>query len=277
MGPIKVMVNGIPGNMAVNVAQHILADDRFALVPCSLTGPEIQAAAHKLDTTSIRLLKPETRAQIIEELIQALGAFISVDYTHPSAVNVNAEFYCQNRLPFVMGTTGGDRDQLVATVRASAIAAVIAPNMAKQIVGFQALMEYAAQNFPGLFDGFSLEIKESHQKGKADTSGTAKAMVRYFNQMGLRFSEDQIVKERDPEVQATQWGIPQAYLSGHGWHTYTLTSEDKTVRFEFTHNVNGRDVYARGTLDAVQYLNARVGDDAAGIVYSMIDVLKSRS
>ncbi len=277
MRPIKVMVNGIPGNMAVNVAQHILADDRFALVPCSLTGPEIQAAAHKLDTTSIRLLKPETRAQIIEELIQALGAFISVDYTHPSAVNVNAEFYCQNRLPFVMGTTGGDRDQLVATVRASAIAAVIAPNMAKQIVGFQALMEYAAQNFPGLFDGFSLEIKESHQKGKADTSGTAKAMVRYFNQMGLRFSEDQIVKERDPEVQATQWGIPQAYLSGHGWHTYTLTSEDKTVRFEFTHNVNGGDVYARGTLDAVQYLNARVGDDAAGIVYSMIDVLKSRS
>ncbi len=277
MGPIKVMVNGIPGNMAVNVAQHILADDRFALVPCSLTGPEIQAAAHKLDTTSIRLLKPETRAQIIEELIQALGAFISVDYTHPSAVNVNAEFYCQNRLPFVMGTTGGDRDQLVATVRASAIAAVIAPNMAKQIVGFQALMEYAAQNFPGLFDGFSLEIKESHQKGKADTSGTAKAMVRYFNKMGLRFSEDQIVKERDPEVQATQWGIPQTYLAGHGWHTYTLMSEDKTVRFEFTHNVNGRDVYARGTLDAVRYLNARVREGAAGIVYSMIDVLQSRS
>ncbi len=271
------MVNGIPGNMAVNVAQHILADERFVLVPCALTGPEIQAAEHPLDTVSIRLLKPETRAQIIEELIQALGAFISVDYTHPSAVNVNAEFYCQNRLPFVMGTTGGDRDQLVATVRASAIAAVIAPNMAKQIVGFQALMEYAAQNFPGLFDGFSLEIKESHQKGKADTSGTAKAMVRYFNKMGLRFSEDQIVKERDPEVQATQWGIPQTYLAGHGWHTYTLMSEDKTVRFEFTHNVNGRDVYARGTLDAVRYLNARVREGAAGIVYSMIDVLQSRS
>ena len=39
MSRIKVMVNGIPGNMAATVARHILADDRFALVPFSLTGP----------------------------------------------------------------------------------------------------------------------------------------------------------------------------------------------------------------------------------------------
>ena len=277
MSRIKVMVNGIPGNMAVNVARHIVADERFALVPCSLTGPEIAASEHTLESISIRLLRPDIRAGEIEAIVQTEGAFISVDYTHPSAVNANAEFYCQHRLPFVMGTTGGDRSQLEATVQASTIAAVIAPNMAKQIVGFQAMMAYAAQNFPDLFDGYSLEIKESHQKGKADTSGTAKAMVRYFNQMGLNFSEDQIVKERDPENQATRWGIPQAYLKGHGWHTYTLTSADQTVRFEFSHNVNGRDVYAKGTLDAVSYLNERVGQGAGGIVYSMIDVLQNRS
>lgn len=277
MSRIKVMVNGIPGNMAVNVAQHVIADERYALVACSLTGPEIQAAEHKLETLSIRLLKPEIRAQVIEEIVQTEGSFISVDYTHPSAVNANAKFYCQYQLPFVMGTTGGDRSQLEATVQASSIAAVIAPNMAKQIVGFQAMMEFAAQNFQGLFEGYSLEIRESHQLGKADTSGTAKAMVRYFNQMGLRFGEDQIAKERDPKIQATQWGVPQNYLTGHGWHTYTLNSADKTVCFEFTHNVNGRDVYARGTLDAIQYLNARVNEGAAGIVYTMIDVLQNRS
>ena len=277
MSRIKVMVNGIPGNMAVNVARHVIADERFAPVPYSLTGPEIQAAEHKLETLSIRLLKPEIRAQVIEEIVQAEGPFISVDYTHPSAVNANAKFYCQYQLPFVMGTTGGDRSQLEATVQASSIAAVIAPNMAKQIVGFQAMMEFAAQNFQGLFEGYSLEIKESHQQGKADTSGTAKAMVRYFNQMGLRFGEDQIVKERDPKIQATQWRVPQNYLAGHGWHTYTLNSADKTVCFEFTHNVNGRDVYARGTLDAIYYLNARISEGAAGIIYTMIDVLQNRS
>ncbi len=277
MNPIKVMVNGIPGNMAVNVARHILADERFALVPFSLTGAEIQDSDHTVESITIGLLQPDIRAEEIEKIVQTESPFISVDYTHPSAVNANAEFYCQHQLPFVMGTTGGDREQLEKTVQSATIAAVIAPNMAKQIVGFQAMMAYAAQNFPDLFDGYSLEIKESHQKGKADTSGTAKAMVCYFNQMGLDFSEDQIAKERDPETQATRWGIPQEYLTGHGWHTYTLTSADQTVRFEFSHNVNGRDVYARGTLDAVSYLNARVAEGAAGNVYTMIDVLQNRS
>jgi hypothetical protein len=32
MSRIKVMVNGIPGNMAAIVAQHILADNRFELI-----------------------------------------------------------------------------------------------------------------------------------------------------------------------------------------------------------------------------------------------------
>ncbi|MGD2038647.1 MAG: dihydrodipicolinate reductase [Desulfobacterales bacterium] len=275
MSPTSVMVNGIPGNMAVNVARHILTDDRFALVPFSLTGPEIQVTEHKVETIAVRLLKPEEREQIIEDLKQKEGPFLSVDFTHPTAVNANAEFYCKYRLPFVMGTTGGDRSRLETSVRASSIPAVIAPNMAKQIVGFQAMMEYAARTFPDLFKGYVLEIKESHQKGKADTSGTAKAMVRYFNQMGLDFSEDGIIKERDPEIQAARWGIPQRYLAGHGWHTYTLTSEDKTVRFEFIHNVNGRDVYARGSIDALLFLEARVSEGAQGNVYTMIDVLKN--
>jgi 4-hydroxy-tetrahydrodipicolinate reductase len=275
MSRTNVMVNGIPGNMAANVARHILADDRFALVPFSLTGPEIRVAEHKVETLAVRLLKPEEREAVIEDLKQKQGPFFSVDFTHPTAVNANAEFYCKYRLPFVMGTTGGDRPRLEASVRASSISAVIAPNMAKQIVGFQAMMEYAAQTFPDLFKGYVLEIKESHQKGKADTSGTAKAMVRYFNQMGLDFSEDEIIKERDPEIQAARWGIPQRYLAGHGWHTYTLTSEDKTVRFEFIHNVNGRDVYARGSIDALLFLEARVSEGAQGNVYTMIDVLKN--
>ena len=274
MSRIKVMVNGIPGNMAVNVARHMVADDRFALVPCSLTGSEIEADEHKIETIAIRLLKPEEREGVIDDLKQKEGEFLSVDYTHPSAVNANADFYCKYQLPFVMGTTGGDRSLLEACVRASSISAVIAPNMAKQIVGFQAMMEYAARTFPDLFKGYTLEIKESHQKGKADTSGTAKAMVRYFNQMGLDFSEDDIVKERDPEVQSARWGIPSQYLAGHGWHTYALTSGDKTVRFEFSHNVNGRDVYARGTLDAVLFLAARISEEVQGNIYTMIDVLK---
>ena len=37
-----------------------------------------------------------------------------------------------------------------------------------------------ARDFPGAFAGYKLEVTESHQKTKADTSGTAKAMAPRF-------------------------------------------------------------------------------------------------
>lgn len=274
MQPITVMVNGIPGKVACTVARHVRGDSRFRLLPASFTGPEIPYHEHALEGTAVRLIRPEEQEAAPPELQRVHGSFLSVDYTHPSAVNANAEFYCRHRLPFVMGTTGGDRRQLESTIRSSDIAAVVAPNMAKQIVGFQAMMEYAAQTFPGLFKGYTLHVRESHQKGKADTSGTARAMVRYFNQLGIPFHEDQIAMERDPQIQKTRWGIPEAHLGGHGWHTYTLVSADQTVRFEFTHNVNGREIYAHGTLDALLYLHDRIAAGERGRMFTMIDVLK---
>lgn len=274
MALIKVMVNGIPGNMAQAVACHVASDDRFHLLPYSLTGPEITAVEQTLDTLTVRLIQSDVRDQSIESIKAREGDFISVDFTHPSAVLENAEFYCRWALPFVMGTTGGDRNRLEQMLIASQISAVIAPNMAKQIVGFQAMMEYAAKNFPDLFDGYTLNIKESHQLGKADTSGTAKAMVRYFNLLGVPFSENHIYKERNPEIQMQRWGIPKEYLGGHAWHTYTLDSSDKTVRFSFSHNVNGREIYALGTLDAIAFLHEKVLANQRGKVYNMIDVLR---
>jgi 4-hydroxy-tetrahydrodipicolinate reductase len=274
MNRIKLMVNGLPGNMATNVVKHALEDSRFEFIPQSLTGPEITDTEIIVGSTTFSLIQPQDREDAVAAIKESSGSFISVDYALPAAVNSNAEFYCRNNLPFVMGTTGGDRDLLIETVTASSICAVIAPNMAKQIVGFQAMMEYAARTFPNLFDGYALEIKESHQQGKVDTSGTAKAMVRYFTALGTPFKEKDIIKIRDPEDQTNMWGIPSEFLSGHGWHIYTLVSNDKTVKFEFTHNVNGRDVYAKGTLDALVFLDKKVAQGAQGQVFSMIDVLK---
>lgn len=274
MAPITIMINGLPGNVARILATRALADDRFALAPYSLTGPDIQEKQVDIDGFPIALVRPEEREQQVPALIEAHGRPIAVDFTHPSAVNANALFYCRRGIPFVMGTTGGDRAALQAAVEGSSIAAVIAPNMAKQIVGFQAMLEYAADTFPGLFTGYRLRVRESHQQGKADTSGTAKAVVQAFQRLGVAFRMEQIEMERDPAVQREVWGVPENHLAGHGWHTYTLDSADGTVRFEFTHNVNGREVYVHGTLDAVDYLKRKLAEGASGRVFSMIDVLK---
>ncbi|MDA8141927.1 MAG: dihydrodipicolinate reductase [Desulfobacteraceae bacterium] len=273
MKKIKVMLNGLPGNVAKVIARHIMTDPRLVLLPYALTGPDIDASHCHIGSVAVELIRPDALEKRMAAIMAAEAPFISVDYTHPTAVNANAQFYCRQGLPFVMGTTGGDRQKLHATVIESNNVAVIAPNMAKQIVGFQAMMAYAAENFPDLFKGYRLSIRESHQAGKADTSGTAKAMVDYFNKMGIPFSADQIQMERDPERQANLWGIPTTYLGGHGWHTYTLISPDDTVKFEFTHNINGREIYGQGTVDAVCFLADKVAQGATAKVFSMIDVL----
>jgi 4-hydroxy-tetrahydrodipicolinate reductase len=266
----------MPGNMAVGVAAHVLADERFELIPYSLTGPGIDLSSCTVDGVEVALIHPADRDEGIKKVITEASPFITVDYTHPTAVNANAELYCTNDLPFVMGTTGGERSHLIETVTAASLPAVIAPNMGKQIVGLQAMLSYGAETFPGLFDGYKLEVKESHQKGKADTSGTAKAIVGYFNAMGTPFSEEEIQMERDPENQKNEWEIPEAHLTGHAWHTYTLRSEDDTVLFSFTHNVNGREIYMKGSLDAVAFLSKKISSGAEARVYSMIDVLKNK-
>ncbi|KAK0578946.1 hypothetical protein LWI29_018882 [Acer saccharum] len=60
--------------------------------------------------------------------------------------------------------------------------------MEKQVVAFLAAMEIITQQFPGAF----LWVLESHQAGKLDTSGTAKAVISCFRKLGVSFDIDQV-------------------------------------------------------------------------------------
>ncbi|KAF3510091.1 hypothetical protein F2Q69_00002244 [Brassica cretica] len=69
-------------------------------------------------------------------------------------------------------------------------------------------------------------------------------------------------------------GVPEEHVSGHAFHLYHLTSPDKTVSFEFQHNVCGRSIYAEGTVDAVLFLAKKIRLKAEQRIYNMIDVLR---
>lgn len=258
---MNILMSGLPGKVATAIAENVLESTDFSLSDYGLTG--VTGPDKWKDIT---LLNPSQR-----ELYDFSDIDCVIDYTHPSAVLVNAEFYCRKNIPFVMGTSGGDRDALEKLVRESSIPAVIAQNMSREVVAFQAMIAYAAEQFPNIFSNFSLDIFESHQQSKADTSGTAKSMIRYFNQMGISFDQSQIRMMRDPDAQRA-YGIPEEHLRGHAWHTYTLKSPDKSIALSFTHNVCGRNTYVAGTLAAVRFLGKRISEGATGM-YSMIDVL----
>ena len=172
------------------------------------------------------------------------------------------------------------------------------------------------------------QVVESHQRTKVDTSGTAKAIVQSFQNLGVDFNEvshpavplnpesgiprrfrersckivrsqfifmiameihrifqtsllcvaitlqNQIERVRDKTRQLDMMGVPEDALSGHAFHTYSLTSPDGSVFFSFTHNVCGRNIYAEGTVDAALFLAKKVREGSEQRVFNMVDVLR---
>jgi 4-hydroxy-tetrahydrodipicolinate reductase len=59
-----------------------------------------------------------------------------VDYTVPDVIHDMVDLYIKHKTPFVMGTTGGNRQQILADVQAADLYAVIAPQMGKQVRKF---------------------------------------------------------------------------------------------------------------------------------------------
>jgi 4-hydroxy-tetrahydrodipicolinate reductase len=279
------MVNGMPGPMATAAAEACLRKG-LNLSPFAMTGPDMEESAITVvDNVSGRsanvLLIPSSNTEdVLAQLKKSRTKFgddaiLAIDYTHPSAVNSNAVFYAENKIPFVMGTTGGDRDQLMKDMESSSASAVIAPNMGKQIVALQAGLEDLAKKFPSAFGDYKLHVRESHQKTKADTSGTAKAVVDSLKVLAgdADYTYDDIEMIRDDE-ESKDFGVEDKYIKGHAFHTYTLTSPDGTVEFQLKHNVSGRTVYAEGTADAVKFLAKKIDQGEGGKIYSMVNVLE---
>lgn len=273
--PLAVMVNGVPGRMAAATAAEVVSRG-LTLAKEALTGDGMSPSID-ISGVTVSLSPPDDHAACLARVLARHPRLVVVDYTHPSACNANAALYAAAGVSFVVGTTGGDSAAMrEAAEGADGVYAVVAPNMGKQIVAFQAMMASMAADFPGVFNGYAMTVTESHQAGKADTSGTAKAVVQSFNDMGVEFDVGDIEMVRRAPESMDRMGVPGKYVTtGHAYHTYALTSADGTVNFEFRHNVCGRAVYAAGTVDAVEFLEAQRAEAGSKRVFNMIDILRA--
>ena len=266
MKNLKVMISGLPGNMATLVAIGVAAQEDMVLSEVGLSHTRQEPI----------IITADQQVSLVPEIghrdaIITANPDIIVDFAKGNLLE-RCQMYCKLGIPFIMGSTGGDLTAIKFLVEQSHISALIAPNMASPIVVLQSMLEYAAQNFPGFLDDYSLEIAESHQEGKADTSGTAIAFEKLFNEMGAVSDEDGILSIRDRLFQKRILGISEQYLDGHGHHKYVLVSKDSGVHIALIHNIDGRDVYVDGIILAIRFMAYKLGVE--GRVYSMIDVLR---
>lgn len=163
---IPVMVNGMPGLMALETAMSCL-DNGLDLVPYGFTGPDITTKTMKvqgkLKSVNVELLKGpgipgNTANDIMTKLKIQYPNLIVIDYTHPSAILNNVECYVSHDADFVMGTTGGDPMKVQEIFNKGTNKAIIAPNMAKQIVALQASLLETSRKYPKSFKNYKLTV-----------------------------------------------------------------------------------------------------------------------
>ncbi|VAH14393.1 unnamed protein product [Triticum turgidum subsp. durum] len=152
-----ILVNSCTGKMGKSVAEAAVSAG-LQLVPVSFSAIEVPDGKLNICDRDIHIHDPSESERILRSIAKDYPDMIVVDYTVPDAVNANAELYCKLGLPFVMGTTGGNRQLLNKTVQDANVYAVISPQMGKQVVAFLAAMEIMAEKFPGAFAGYKLEV-----------------------------------------------------------------------------------------------------------------------
>lgn len=105
------------------------------ILPVSLTGSTRGGCTEHIGEANLDVSfhGPSEHLDVLMDVKAQHPDVIVVDYTVPSAITANVRNYCAAGLDFVVGTTGGDRDELRAMARDARVYAVIAPQMGKQV------------------------------------------------------------------------------------------------------------------------------------------------
>jgi len=233
------------------------------------------------------------------------------------------DFLLSLDIPLIILSTKFDEKLVVQKANAANAKVLMSQNMALGIIDFWNRI----QKIPSVPDEVS-EIYfyaiESHQNAKADISGSAIKALELFRDKGVcAFFDEEERKSfqkgidgeygciqciRTEEVQLNELKVPKEYLSGHGYHTFSLFPEkwdDNSVKylnslynefktlesysingvFEFkvfleqdngliiVHNINGRDIYTDGVVKSINFLEKQANNG----IYTAIDVIKIKN
>jgi len=175
---------------------------------------------------------------------------VAIDFSHPDAIEEICRVALQYRQPLVIGTTGHSAERRsVIEKTAESLPVVFASNFSVGVNALFALAKRAADIFG---DEFRAEIVETHHRMKKDApSGTAKTLAEILS------------KARNTDQ------VPiQSIREGDVVGEHTVIFSGPGERLELTHRARSREIFARGSLRAAEW----VIDKPPGL-YAMQDVL----
>jgi len=192
------------------------------------------------------------RIDIGDDLAQAAGADVAIEFTTPEAVVGNIEKLAAMKVPAVVGTTGwhAHLDGVRGAVERNGTGLIWSPNFSIGVNVFVRLVREAAQllaNEPG-YGAWAWEIH--HDTKKDAPSGTLLKLVEEMTAAGYA---------RAIDISSNRAGRHP------GTHEIGFDSAADTITLR--HSARSREGFARGALKAAQWIVGKQG------VYEFSDVI----
>ena len=244
---IKLVISGIAGRMGTLIGLLASSDRRFELSG-GLESPKNSAVGKDI---GVVLGFGEAGAKVeadFSKLIETCDVLI--EFTAPEPTIAHLKEASNKKIGMVIGTTGLSPQQVEKIKEASLkIPIVFSPNMS---VGANLLFKIAEDISMALDKSYEVEIVEAHHSGKKDApSGTAKRLGDAVSKSRGKF----------PVIHSIRLGD----IAGD----HTVIFAGKGERIELTHRAHSRDAFAKGALDAAEF----VAGQKPGL-YTMHDVIK---
>lgn len=169
---------------------------------------------------------------------------VAIDFSVAAAVSQTLKELARCKINVVIGTTGwqAHEAELRQVAAQAGIGVFAAPNFSPGVHIFQSVVAEAARRF-AIRDDAGAWIHESHHAAKKDApSGTALLLENAMTRAGY---------PRTIDISSTRAGsIPGTHVVGFDAPSETVT---------LTHTVRDRAVFARGALEAAQWIKGRTG------------------
>lgn len=186
------------------------------------------------------------------------AADVAIDFSVGAAVPDHVERAAATGTDIVIGTTGWDDrvDEVRGTVRESDIGCLYGPNFSLGAHLFFRLAARAAE-LAGALAAYDTHVVEAHHRHKRDhPSGTARHLAELL--VGLlpdkeRWREGPAGAGHRDTLEVTSIRAGERA----GLHVVGLDGPDD--RIEIRHEARGRTAFARGALDAAEWLEGRSG------------------
>jgi 4-hydroxy-tetrahydrodipicolinate reductase len=267
---IRVAVAGATGRMGRLVARFARESRGVELAGATVRpGSELVGQDAGLATGGERFeVRLESDLAVVLKGLSP-GAGVVVDFSAAAASVRHAELCADRGVALVMGTTGFSAPER-AKVEAAAtrIPLVLSANMSPSVA---VMVELARAAAGALGDKFDVEIVEMHHRRKKDApSGTALRLAEVIARATGRDPGRDVATARQGTIgerPAGQIGV-QSLRGGDvvGEHTVLFVGDGE--RLEISHRATSREVFARGALQAAQWVVAQEPG-----LYGMAEVL----